>query len=112
MADNVFVILSSQDREVLLEVGITYPFNAATHGWMDEVKIILFGPSERLVTDDPEVQGRLKEAMQAGIPVLACKWCADRMELTEALEALDIEVLYVGTVISELLKAGWASLTF
>jgi len=112
MADSVFVILSSQDREVLLEVGITYPFNAAAHGWMDEVKIILFGPSEKLAATDPEIQDRLQEAIASGIPVMACKWCADRMEVTPALEALGIEVLYVGTVISDLLKAGWASLTF
>jgi len=112
MADSVFVILSSQDREVLLEVGVTYPFNAAAQGWMDEVKIILFGPAEKLVVGDSELQDRLKEAISAGIPVLACKWCADRMEVTAALEALGIEVVYVGTVISDLLKAGWASLTF
>jgi len=112
MADRVFVILGSQDREVLLEVGITYPFNAAANGWMKEVKIILFGPSERLVVGDAEVQERLKEALSAGIPVLACKWCADRMEITEALEGLGIEVVYVGSVISDLLKAGWASLSF
>ncbi len=112
MADKVFVILSSQDREVLLEVGFTYPFNTAVHGWMDEVKIIFFGPSEKLVVNDVEVQGRLKEALDAGIHVMACKWCADRMGIADDLEALGIEVLYVGPVISELLKSGWASLTF
>jgi hypothetical protein len=112
MADKVFVILSSRDREVLLEVGFTYPFNAATHGWMDDVKIILFGPSEKLVVNDPEVQDRLKEALEAGIHVMACKWCADRMGIADELEALGMEVLYVGPVISELLKSGWASLTF
>ncbi|NLV71779.1 MAG: DsrE family protein [Actinobacteria bacterium] len=112
MADKVFVILSSQDREVLLEVGLTYPFNTAKNGWMDDVRIILFGPSEKLVVHDAEVQSRLREAMAAGIRVMACKWCSDRMGVTEQLEDLGIEVLYVGSVISDLLKAGWAGLTF
>ena len=44
MANKVFVILSSGDREVALEVGLVYPLNAATKGWMDEVKVIIFGP--------------------------------------------------------------------
>lgn len=112
MADKVFVILSSQDREVLLEVGLTYPFNAAKNGWMEGVKIILFGPSEKLVVNDAEVQSRLQEALATGIHVMACKWCSERMGITEELESLGIEVLYVGPVISELIKAGWTGLTF
>jgi hypothetical protein len=112
MADKVFVILSSQDPEVLLEVGFTYPYNTAVHGWMEDVKIIFFGPSEKLVIDNTDVQARLKEALDAGIHVMACKGCSERMGITADLEALGIEVLYVGPVISDLLKEGWASLTF
>ena len=112
MADKVFVILTSQDRDVLLETGFTYPYNAALNRWMEEVKIILFGPSERLVLNDAEVKSRLKEALDSGIHVMACKWCSDRMGISEDLEALGIEVLYVGPVISELFKAGCASLSF
>lgn len=112
MADKVFVILSSQDREVLLEAGFTYPFNAAKNRWMEEVKIILFGPSEKVIVNDIEVQSRLKEVLEAGIHVMACKWCSERMGITSQLEELGIEVLYVGSVISDLLKLGWASVTF
>lgn len=35
---------------------------------------------------------------------MACKWCSDRMGITESLEELGIEVIYVGPVMSELLK--------
>ena len=91
---------------------MTYPFNAAAQGWMEEVKIILFGPSERLAVHDLEVQGRLKEAMAAGIDVMACQWCSDRMGISDALRELGIEVLPVGPVMSRLLKEGWASLSF
>lgn len=79
---------------------------------MEEVKIILFGPSERLVVTDKEVQDRLKEAPDQGINVIACKWCSDRMGSTEDLETLGIEVSYVGPTISELHRTGWASLSF
>ena len=112
MADKVFVVLSSGDREVALEVGLVYPLNAAKKGWMDEVKVIIFGPSEKIVANDAEVQARIKETIEQGVEVLACKWCADRMGITEKLEAVGIKVVYVGSVISDLLKEGWASLTF
>ncbi len=112
MATKAFVILSSGDREVALEVGLVYPLNAAKNKWMDEVKVIIFGPSEKVAAYDTEVQDRIKELQNLGVEVLACKWCADRMNITSALEKAGIKVEYVGTVISQLLKDGWASLTF
>ncbi len=112
MATKVFVVLSSGDREVALEVGLIYPLNAAKEKWMEEVKLIIFGPSEKLAAYDAEVQGRIKELQEAGVEVIACKWCANRMKITSALEDADIKVAYVGSIISKLLKDGWASLTF
>jgi len=108
MATKVFVVLSSGDREVALEVGLVYPLNAAKKKWMDEVKL----PSEKVAAYDAEVQGRIKELLEAGIEVMACKWCADRMNITGILEDAGIKVVYVGSIMSELLKDGWASLTF
>ena len=112
MATKVFVMLSTGDREVALEVGLVYPLNAAKKKWMDEVKLIIFGPSEKIVAYDTEVQERIKELQKVGIEVLACKWCSDRMGVSQKLEELGIQVVYVGSIISELLKDGWASLTF
>jgi hypothetical protein len=112
MATKAFVILGSGDREVALEVGLVYPLNAAKNKWMDEVKVIIFGPSEKVAAYDTEVQDRIKELQNLGVEVLACKWCADRMNITSELEKAGIKVEYVGTVISQLLKDGWASLTF
>jgi len=112
MATKVFVILGSGDREVALEVGLVYPLNAAKKKWMDEVKVIIFGPSEKLAANDMEVQAKLKELQEVGIEIMACKWCADRMNVTAPLEKAGIKVVYVGSIISQLLKDGWASLTF
>jgi hypothetical protein len=112
MAAKVFVILSSADREVALEAGLIYPLNAVKHKWMDEVKVIFFGPSEKVVAHDPEVQERLKKLRDIGLEIMACKWCADRMGITGELEELGIKVVYVGPIISQLLRDGWASLTF
>jgi hypothetical protein len=112
VADKVFIIITSQDKEVVLEPGLLYPFNAATKGWMEEVNVIFFGPSEKLAAADREVQTRIAELMSAGIRVMACKKCSDGFGVTETLEGMGVDVLYVGDVISQLLKDGWASLTF
>jgi len=112
MATKLFILLSSGDKEVLLEPGLLYPLNAAKNKWMDEVKVIIFGPSEKVVAYSPEVQAKLKELQEAGIEIMACKWCSDAWSITGKLEELGIKVIYVGTVMSQLLKDGWASLTF
>ena len=112
MTTKVFVLLSSGDREVALEVGLIYPLNAAKNKWLDEVKVIIFGPSEKLAAYDSQVQEKLKELQETGIEIMACKWCADRMNITGILEKAGIRVVYVGTIISQLLRDGWTSLTF
>ena len=112
MTTKVFVLLSSGDREVALEVGLIYPLNAAKNKWLDEVKVIIFGPSEKLAAYDSQVREKLKELQETGIEIMACKWCADRMNITGILEEAGIRVVYVGTIISQLLRDGWTSLTF
>jgi hypothetical protein len=108
----MFAILASDNREIALEVGLVYPLNAARNKWLDEVKVIFFGPSEKLAAYDAEVQGRIREIQELGVEVLACKWCSDRMNITDRLEAAGIRVVHVGSIISGLIKDGWAQLTF
>jgi len=112
MSNKVFIVLSSADKEVALEVGLVYPLNAIKKKWMDEVKVVIFGPSEKIVAYDAEVQERIRELQEVGIEVMACKWCSDRMGISKILEGIGIKVVYVGSIMSELLREDWASLTF
>ena len=112
MPTKVFILWSGGDREVALEVGLIYPLNAAKNKWMDEVKVIIFGPSEKVAAYDSQVQEKIKQLQDTGVEILACQWCADRMNITSILEEIGIKVVYVGSIISQLLKDGWASLTF
>ena len=112
MANKVFAIITDTDREQALEVGLVYPLNCAKNKWLEEVKVIFFGPSEKLAAFDKQVQEKVKEIKSYGVEVLACKWCSDRMGITAQLEAEGINVVYVGPIISQLIKDGWAQLTF
>ena len=82
MASSVFVIVTDCDREKALEVGLIYPLNCAKNTWLDEVKVIFFGPSEKLAAFDMKVQEKIKEMKDYGVEVLACKWCSDRIGIT------------------------------
>jgi len=112
MATKVFVIASSGDKDVLKWPGLRWPMNASKKQWVDEVKVILFGPAEEVVAYDSEIQQKIRDLQEAGVEVMACKACADEKNVSGKLEELGIKVVFVGSVISELIKDGWTPLTF
>ena len=50
--------------------------------------------------------------MADGVEVLACKACSDALGVSAALEELGVNVFYVGTALTEMLKEGWTTLTY
>ena len=80
-------------------------------GWWKEVTIIVWGASAKLVAEDPGLQQKIKEAMDAGVNITACKACADQLGVTEVLERMKIEVRYWGKPLTEILKRKEALLT-
>ena len=112
VANKIFIILASGDKDVALEVALLYPYTLAKEKYLDEVKVILFGPSEKLVARNKNVQKRIKKLQGMGVAISACKYCSDRMGVSEKLERLGITVEYVSPKIAQMIKDGWASLSF
>jgi hypothetical protein len=112
LANKLFVILARGDKEVALEMALFYPYTLAKEKYLDEVKVILFGPSEKLVARDKNVQKRIKKLQEVNVAISACKYCSDRMGVSDKLEKLGITVEYVSKGIAQMIKDGWASLSF
>jgi hypothetical protein len=106
------VLWTSGDREVALKMVFMYTFNAKKRGWWDQINFIIWGPSSKLLSVDIELQQEIKKMMEAGVTVEACKACADLYGVSDKLAALGIEVKYMGVPLTNMLKDGWASLTF
>jgi len=100
----LIVLWSSADREVALKMVFMYTQNAKIRGWWDDVTLIVWGPSARLLTEDSELQAILQKMAKAGVRLMACKACSDQYGVSEALSALGIEVLYIGETFTRLLK--------
>ncbi len=112
-SSKLFVLWTSGDKEVALPGPVfLYPTYTKQKGWWDEIRFIMWGPSEKLAAEDAEFQENIKKMQEAGVEVIACKWCADKYGVSEKLRSLGIKVFYVGETITEMLKSGWASLTF
>lgn len=106
------VIWSSGDRDVALKMVFMYTLNSRLKGWWDTVRLVVWGPSSKLLTEDLELQEKLSDMQTAGVELLACKACADQYGVSDKLAELGVEVIYMGIPLTEMLKTGWSVLTF
>ncbi len=109
--DKLAVLWTSADREVALKMVFMYTYNSKLKGWWDDVTLIIWGPSSKLLSSDIELQDYVKKAQEAGVKFQACKACSDMYGVTENLKRLDIEVIYMGEPLTNYLKNGWKVLT-
>ena len=109
---SLFIIWSSGDPEVAHNLAFMYAHNSLAQGWWERVRLIIWGPSARLACEDASVADKLRAMIADGVEVLACRACADNYGLSEQLEKLGVEVVYVGQPVTEMLRQGWRQLTF
>jgi hypothetical protein len=106
------VIWTSSDPDVAHRVCFMYTDNAKKQKWFDEVTLIVWGPSARLLAGDKDLQAKIKGMLEDGVKVQACLACADSYGVTDRLRALGIDVKYMGKPLTDLIKQGWHILTF
>lgn len=110
--DSHLYVLWTNDNPITAEKMVfMYTVNSLTHGWWDQVTLIVWGATAKLVSENPEIQTLVKNAIDQGVHITACKACADQLGVTSALERQKIEVIYWGDPLTKLLKKGAALIT-
>jgi hypothetical protein len=110
MASKVMVIVSTAEKDKAL-TGIMYAVNAQKNKWVDDLKVIFFGPFENLVCDDEEVAQAASRLLDYETPI-ACKFLSDRDGISETLEKMGVNVDYVGALISDYIEEGYTPMVF
>ena len=110
--DVLNIIWSSADREVALRLVFMYGHNSKLRGWWEKVRLIVWGPSAKLLAQDEELQMHVKAMITSGVEFSACKKCADELGVGHDLVRLGIDVKYMGEPLTEILKRGERVLTF
>ncbi len=106
------VVWTSGDPEVAHRVCLMYTDNAKKQKWFDEVTLIVWGPSARLLAGDKDLQAKVGSMQDDGVKVQACLACTDSYGVTEQLRKLGIDVKYMGRPLTDLIKGGCNILTF
>jgi hypothetical protein len=112
-APQLAIVWTSGDRDVALKMVFMYALNAKRNGWADEVEMIVWGPSSKLLSNDLELQEQVATMQEAGVVFKACKACADSYGISDKLQELGVEVKYMGVELTELIAAeDWDVITF
>ena len=99
-------ILWTNDNPITAEKMVfMYAVNSIIHGWWEKVTIIVWGATAPLVSENTDIQKNIREALEKGVNIIACKACADQLGVTEKLEKLGIEVDYTGGLLTNILKS-------
>jgi len=110
---NLVLVWTSPDREVALDMILMYGRNALRFGWWDKVNLLVWGPSGSMLLSDDKLKNEVKAMLDEGVEVIACKACADRYGISEALSEFGVKVFYTGEALTNAIKSPeWAVLTF
>jgi len=110
--DTLVVLWTSGDRVVAEKSCLMYTHAAKRNGWFDEVILIVWGSSSRLLAEDEALQEKVRAMGIDGVILEACIACSDQLGVTQDLIELDIDVKGMGVPLSQYLKSGCHVLTY
>ena len=101
---HLYILWTNGDPITTEKMVFMYAINSLIRGWWEKVTLIIWGAPAKLVNENADIQKKIREALDAGIHITACKACADQLGVTETLEKLQIEVKFWGLPLTEILK--------
>lgn len=108
---HLYVLWTNDNLITAEKMVFMYTVNSLVRGWWEEVTLIIWGATAKLVGENADIQKKVMEAMDAGVHVTACKACSDQLGVTQTLEDLKIEVKYWGAPLTEIIAKGEKLLT-
>ncbi|MFP4547214.1 MAG: DsrE family protein [Fidelibacterota bacterium] len=110
--NSLVILWTSNDPEVFTKVIFPYALNSKKQEWWQEVELLIWGPSTKLLAETEALQEKITILQDTGVVLTACLWCADQYDATETLEKLSIDVKYMGQSLTEYLQSGKKVITF
>ena len=107
------IVWTSGDPAVAERMTLMYANGAKKNAWFDEVRLVVWGPSQQLVVADKDVRAYIDRLRDNGVVVQACLACADSYGIADDLRDAGLEVKYMGKPVSDFLKDDdWKVVTF
>lgn len=100
------ILWASDNKETAINMICLYAHNAKLQGWMENVTILIWGASQKLISQDEELQQKIRDMIKDGVEVVACKKCAQDLGVVDAMESCDLQLYFTGELLSSWVKEG------
>lgn len=97
---------TSGDADIAEKMDFLYTYNAKKQKWFDELVLIVWGPSAKLLSENKMLQDYVKKKQDTGVKVEACMACAEMYSVDPKLSEMDIDAKGIGIPLTNYLKAG------
>lgn len=111
MKQKVLVIVSTENKEKALGA-LVFTQNSIKNQRFEDTKLILFGPSEKLVSEDPALQGVVADIVSMKGEPVACKFISDMHNISSQLTSIGFKLEYVGDPIGQFINDGYIPMVF
>ncbi len=88
-----------------------YTINSMKNDWWDDIKVIIWSSSNNLIKEDKEVQCIIRDMIESGVKVEACKVCSDALGTSDLLRSLGVDVKNMGVHLTKYIKDGTKIIT-
>jgi hypothetical protein len=92
--DDLYIVWTNSDEIVFDKMVAMYARTARIENYWNEITIIIWGSTPKLTAESEIVGQRIKELLQVGVKVSACKSCCDSFGVTEKIIDMGVEVKY------------------
>ena len=105
-SERLYILWTNADILTSDKMVMMYAVNSKLNHWWEEVTVIIWGATAKLVAENAMIQEKIKIAQHAGVRFSACKACADQLGVADQLSGLGIETIYWGEGLTNIIKDG------
>ena len=98
------ILWTNADVNTSILMVMMYAKNSMARGWWDEVTVIVWGATAKLVAENATVREEMEIARRAGVKSAACVSCARQLGVLEELESSGVEIIAWGEPLTRILQ--------
>ena len=110
--NNLLIVWTNGDKDMAIKFPLLYGAVILEREYWKNAHLMLWGPSIKLAASDSTIKEKLKEIQATGVSMSACIVCVEDYDVIKELEALEIQIVHTGELLTTALKSDeWAVLT-
>lgn len=111
-SDTLVVVWSSGDPEVAMKACLMYTHAAKKYKWFNEVILVVWGPSEKLLAENSTLKEKVAAMKKDGVMLEACVACSNMYNVTNELKMCEVDVKGMGVPMTRYLKRGYKIMSY